>query len=103
MNHQDFKVIDLGKPNRAPNYTGPQRSHESKLDDENEAKRVNTIGKSLGMRIQTARQAMGIKTRNELAARINVRTNVIADYENGVAIPDVKIMQKLRSVLKTKL
>jgi transcriptional regulator with XRE-family HTH domain len=28
---------------------------------------------------------------------------VIAEYENGVAVPDAKIMQKLRAVLNTKL
>jgi ribosome-binding protein aMBF1 (putative translation factor) len=46
---------------------------------------------------------MNIKTRNDLAARINVRPSVIAEYENGVAVPDAKIMQKLRAVLNTKL
>jgi putative transcription factor len=102
--HQDFKEIVLGKSTRPQRSGGGfQRSVESKLDNENEACRVNTVGKTVGRKIQNARQAMNIKTRNDLAARINVRPSVIAEYENGVAVPDAKIMQKLRAVLNTKL
>jgi putative transcription factor len=55
------------------------------------------------MRIRNARIIKGYKTQKELANVINERSDIIADYESGKAVPNNTVLQKLRRVLKTKL
>ena len=60
------------------------------------------VGKETGLTIQRARVAKKY-TQKELANLINVSADIISSYESGKAIPDHKIMQKLRRVLCVKL
>ena len=60
------------------------------------------VGKETGLTIQRARVSKQY-TQKDLAGLINVSTDIISSYESGKAIPDHKIMQKLRRVLSVKL
>ena len=60
------------------------------------------VGKETGLTIQRARVAKKY-TQKDLANLINVSSDIISSYESGKAIPDHKIMQKLRRVLSVKL
>ena len=60
------------------------------------------VGKETGLTIQRARVSKQY-TQKDLAGLINVSTDIISSYESGKAIPDHKIMQKLRRVLCVKL
>tara|TARA_A200000159_G_C6994687_1_gene203174 strand:- start:61 stop:468 length:408 start_codon:yes stop_codon:yes gene_type:complete len=73
-----------------------------KLDEQDEAGKLPEVGLSLGMCIQQARAAKGMKQK-DLSTRINEKPNVIADYESGRAIPNNQILGKLERVLGVKL
>jgi putative transcription factor len=104
MNHQNWEQVVFRK-NDTTNKTTPhfERSKTQQLDQETENLNHEKVGVSLGKTIQNARIANGYKTQKELANVINVDVKTISEYESGKAIPDNKILQKLRRVLKTKL
>ena len=80
-------------------YSGKTR--EQKLD-ETELGTHKRISKDTALTIQKARVAKQY-TQKDLAGLINVSTDIISSYESGKAIPDPKVMQKLRRVLGVKL
>lgn len=104
MNHQNWEQVVFRK-NDTKNKTTPhyERSKTQQLDQETEKLNHEKVGGSLGKTIQNARTANGYNTQKELANAINVDVKTISEYESGKAIPDNKILQKLRRVLKTKL
>ena len=73
-----------------------------KLDEQDEAGKLPEVGLSLGMRIQQARMAKSF-TQKQLATLINEKPNVIAEYEQGKAIPNNQILGKLERKLGVKL
>lgn len=114
MEHQDHKVTYLRKSNK--DYEKEQRKNGNTvsvvkttsiqrkkiLDDNPESYKVEKVSHSLRNQIQTSRMALKL-TQKELAQKINVNPNIIQQYENGKAVPDNQILQKLRRVLNTKL
>lgn len=113
MEHQDLKVIVLRKEGKelkkiqqkrgdsesVSKNTTPQLKKD--LDDNLESFNVNTVSFSLKTQIQKARVASNF-SQKELAQKINVTQKIIQSYENGTAIPDPQILQKLRRILKVK-
>ena len=73
-----------------------------KLDEDNENTKVKTINKALSKKICETRLKNKMK-QAELAREINVLPSVLQKYENGTAIPDIKIILKLEKKLKVKL
>jgi len=73
-----------------------------KLDEQDEAGKLPEVGLSLGMLIQQARMAKSL-TQKQLATLINEKPNVIAEYEQGKAIPNNQILGKLERKLGVKL
>jgi putative transcription factor len=73
-----------------------------KLDEQDEAGKLPEVGLSLGMLIQQARMAKSL-TQKQLATLINEKPNVIAEYEQGKAIPNHQILGKLERKLGVKL
>ena len=103
MNHQDWNDVVFKKSSSKQKQPHFDLTKEQKLDNENENLCHNMVGLSLGKQIQQARIAKGYKTQKDLAVVINSKPDIIASYENGKAIPDNNILQKLRRVLKVQL
>ena len=93
-----FMGQEIKLPKRSQ-YSG--KSPEQKLE-ETELGTHKKVGKETGLTIQRARVAKQY-TQKDLAGLINVSSDIISSYESGKAIPDHKIMQKLRRVLSVKL
>ena len=93
-----FMGQEIKLPKRSQ-YSG--KTPEQKLD-ETMLGTHKKVGKETGLTIQRARVAKKY-TQKELANLINVSSDIISSYELGKAIPDPKIMQKLRRVLGVKL
>lgn len=73
-----------------------------KLDEQDEAGKLPEVGLSLGKLIQQARMAKSM-TQKQLATLINEKSIVVADYEQGKAIPNNQILGKLERKLGVKL
>jgi putative transcription factor len=72
-----------------------------KLEESEDLKHA-TVNKSLSKAIQQARIAKKM-TQKELATAINEKPQVIAEYENGKAIPNGQIIVKIERKLGCKL
>lgn len=104
MSHQDFKEVVFKKQSTSKkqnNYF--ELSKDQKLDNDSDNLSHSNVGLSLGKQIRKARIDKGYKTQLELANCVNVRADIISSYENGRAIPDNAILQRLRRVLNTQL
>lgn len=108
MNHQDWnQVVFTNNKNTKSsksldNFTY-EYSNATKLDQETENVKHDQLGLSIGKKIQFSRMDAGFSSQKALATAINVKPALIASYESGKAIPDSKILQKLRMILKTTL
>lgn len=89
-NNQSFKGSSLSKLQR------------SAMENDGQPGKIVKIDKSISQNIQNARAAQNL-TRKELAQKMNQPVSVIAEYENGKAIPNANLINKLEKVLKTKL
>tara|TARA_Y100000389_G_scaffold97580_1_gene94289 strand:+ start:371 stop:775 length:405 start_codon:yes stop_codon:yes gene_type:complete len=74
----------------------------AKLDNAEEAAKIETVSLSLSQKIQQGRAAKGLKQK-DLATKINVKPQVIGDYESGRAVPDNKLLGKIERALGIKL
>lgn len=72
-----------------------------KLEESDELKH-STVPKTLSKAIQQARMAKKM-TQKDLATAINEKPQVIAEYENGKAIPNGQIIVKIEKKLGCKL
>merc|ERR1719276_60246 len=72
-----------------------------KLEDSDELKH-STVDKSLSKAIMQARMAKKM-TQKDLATAINEKPQVVAEYENGKAIPNGAIIVKIERKLACKL
>ena len=72
------------------------------LANDMENLKVETVNKSISKTIMEARGALNMKQK-DLANKINVFPQIIQQYENGKATPDIKILLKLEKILKCKL
>lgn len=101
--HQDLKPIIFVKEDKKNSYVPNQPGHKQfkQLDsDEPEAPKV--VGLSVGKQIQTARTQKKM-SQKDLAMKINVKPNVIQEYESGKAIPDSKVIRKISQILGIKI
>jgi len=96
MSHQDWKPIIFKKPQ--PKIV--LKSSTNKNTDEN--LKLDKVSRNLSLAIQQARMLKGW-SRKELASRLNVKENVIEDYETQKAIPNDILIQKIAIALNTKL
>ncbi|KNE66022.1 hypothetical protein AMAG_10299 [Allomyces macrogynus ATCC 38327] len=85
--------------NRA--HTGDHR-HAAKVDRETETFHTKTVSLDAARAIMQARQAKGW-TQKELATKVNEKSTVITDYEQGKAIPNQQVLSRLERALGVKL
>ncbi|WKY08650.1 hypothetical protein Q1695_007854 [Nippostrongylus brasiliensis] len=86
---------------------GGNRQHTSnkntlRLDEETEELHHDRVSLSLGKAMQQARQAKEW-TQKDLSTAINEKPQVVAEYENGKAVPNQQILQKMERALGVKL
>jgi putative transcription factor len=73
-----------------------------KLENDSESFAHETVSSSLKKQIQSARLAKKM-TQADLAKAINEKPQVINEYENGKAIPNPQVLNKMSRVLGVKL
>ena len=76
----------------------PKGEQQVRVEDETDVKRIKKVDPSIKTAIQKRRCALKL-TQAKLAAAINERQQVVADYESGRAIPDSRILNKIIKVL----
>ncbi|CAJ0917928.1 unnamed protein product, partial [Mesorhabditis belari] len=86
---------------------GGNRQHTSnkdtaRLDEETEQLHHDRVSLSLGKVMQQAR-AVKEWTQKELATKVNEKPQVVAEYENGKAVPNQQILAKMERALGVKL
>ena len=83
--------------------TGKGKSDKMrKLEEETETFKVETVNKSISKAIMEARTKLKMNQK-DLATKVNVQQQIIQQYENGKAKPDIAVLRKLERVLKCKL
>lgn len=97
----------LGKTETTAKYnTGNKQTqtdlNKRKLDENNEGGKVETVPLSLGQTISKGRLAKKL-TQKQLAQRINVKPDVINQYESGKGIPNSQILGKIEKIIGVKL
>lgn len=115
MQHQDWETVVFKKKNTVNNSNykiGEKKNIKNtsikndlnmrKLDEENEKLTHDTVSFELKIAILKARNAKKL-SQKDLAKEINVKQDIIASYENGTAIPNNTIINKLQKVLGVKL
>jgi putative transcription factor len=90
------------KINAAKNTHNKVNINTAKLDEVHEAEHIERVSRSLSLQIQQARNAMKL-TQKELAQRAQIPEAEVKSYENGTAIPNGQILQKINRVLGTTL
>jgi len=81
--------------------SGAARSHSAhlaKLEDSDDVYKHQTVSSDLKKAITQARVAKKM-SQKELATAINERPQVIQEYENGKAIPNAQVLNKLDRAL----
>lgn len=105
MSHQDWNPIVFNNPRQSKvKFSGPSIPEEvirmKKLEEETYV--IPKVSVALQQQIREARAAKGW-TQKELAAKINVKQNIINGYESGNVIPDNQTVQKLSRALGVPL
>ena len=94
------KKFGSGSNSSAHNSSGAT-INARKIEESDDLK-INKVDKSLSKAIQQARMAKKL-TQKELATKINEKPQVVGEYENGKAIPNAQIINKLERELGVKL
>ncbi|KAG5503003.1 hypothetical protein JIQ42_06966 [Leishmania sp. Namibia] len=73
-----------------------------KLDEDNDTLKVKKVDPHLRVRIMKERQALNW-SQQDLAQRISERVSVVAEYENGKAVPEERVIVKMEKALGVHL
>mmetsp|Transcript_5507 Transcript_5507/g.6403 ORF Transcript_5507/g.6403 Transcript_5507/m.6403 type:complete len:171 (-) Transcript_5507:203-715(-) len=73
-----------------------------KLEDADDVGTIQRVDKNLSKAIMQARTALKL-SQKDLATKVNAKPQIVAEYENGKAIPNPQVISKLERVLKTQL
>ena len=97
------EAIRKGNSEVKEKNTGKGKSDKMrKLEEETETFKVETVNKSISKAIMEARTKLKMNQK-DLATKVNVQQQIIQQYENGKAKPDIAVLRKLERVLKCKL
>ena len=114
--HQDWKPVvfnkksTVSKKNTTVNKVSKSNVNSNKsysgtgkkITDDNEVKRIPTVGIEIGKQIQAARCAKKM-TQKELAHKMNMQPTIVQQYENGKAIRNNGLLAKFERALGVKL
>jgi putative transcription factor len=87
---------------KAKNSNKDHNTEMRKLEEDMDNLKVETVNKSISKAIMDARMKLNLKQK-DVANKINVQPQVVQQYENGKAKPDIAVLRKLERVLKRKL
>ena len=90
--------VSKGNVNSNNKFSGTGK----KLVDDNEVKRIPTVGLEIGKQIQAARCAKKM-TQKELAQKMNMQPTVVQLHENGKATRNNGLLAKFERALGVKL
>ena len=76
-------------------------TNKRKLDEHNDAGTHKKIDHKLGKLILQKRTKLGL-SQVKLANKLNVKPNIIQEYESGKAIPNNTLLQKIKKELNIK-
>ena len=112
MDHQDWSnvtftksITNIKQQQRKGNTVSKKRTHDENaaklkaLDDETDTFKIKTIDKQVSKQLQQARCGMKL-SQKDLANKANLPVKTIIEYENGKAVTDHKILNKLKRLLK---
>jgi putative transcription factor len=68
------------------------------LQDDGQPDKIDKIDKKVSQRIQQRRSEKGL-SRKQLAQQLGVKETVLASYENGSAIPNAQLLNKMERIL----
>jgi putative transcription factor len=109
MDHQDWKPVIVKKKikkktviTNKKNVISDEQRRKIKVDNESETFKIEKVSMSFGKEMQKARCAKNF-TQKTLAQRLNVKSTIIANYEQGKAIPNNAFINKIERVLDVKL
>lgn len=74
----------------------------AKLDRETEELHHDTVGMDVSKLIQYGRNQKKL-SQKDLATKINEKTQIVTEYENGKAIPNQQVLAKMERILGIKL
>ena len=94
MQHQDFEPIIFKKNKPAK----PPPTRKKNTIDNTEIDALPKVSLQRSKNIQNARLRLKL-SQKDLAQKINVSTKVIQQYENGKAVPQSHVLQKIRRIL----
>lgn len=78
------------------------KTNHNKIDTTDDLPKVTTVGKDIGQLISTTRNAKHM-TQSDLAKQLNIKSDVIRDYENGTAQRNGNLLNKMGQLLGIKL
>ena len=108
LQHQDWKTVYMHLDNKKSKKKGDSsnkniKSKKGKSNNLDEVDRdtfkIKKVNANFSKEMCQRRNALGI-TQKDLAQKINVRPNIINDYESGKAIPNSAILNKIKRQLK---
>jgi putative transcription factor len=102
MSFQDWTPVVFKKEVKKPHIPQPTGNKAFKLLNENEVEAPKLIEFETRILIQKARIAKNM-SQKDLAQKINIKANDIANYEAGTVIPDKNILRKIGKILEVKL
>lgn len=102
MSFADWNVVTISK-NQKPTFKQVSKTsfNEQKINKD-EIPVLKTLGIEAGKQIQQARLNLNL-SQSVLATKINVLASVIKSYENGTAVPNREILNKLNKTLNIKI
>ena len=99
MQHQDWETVVLRKPKPPPKQN---QSSRPKIEKDGEEFNLLKIDQNLKTAIQKARVANKM-SQKQLAQKLNVLPQDIANYESGKAIPNNQFIARIERALNTNL
>lgn len=99
---QQGGAVDVSKKMGAGNKHSDLGRQAKRLDDDTETLKHKTVDNNVRANIQRARQAKNW-TQKDLATAINEKPSVVGEYEQGKAIPNEGVLNRMEKALGVHL
>lgn len=100
--HQDWKPVVLKKSQPTKHIQKRDGNKERKKIESDDPEPLKTLGLSAAKQIQQARLSKKW-SQKDLANKLNIKPNLIKDYETGKVVPNPQILNKINRLLGIKI